>query len=723
MAVVAMLAASLSGCGGGSSGAVTPPSPPPVGPQTVSLKLSGNAMLGNAPVTISATLDHSAEVSWTLANGNLGSLSATSGTSVIYTPPATRVTVLTPVTITATSAGVSRNIRLTLYPAAGAPGLSLIAGDLGGRSVQDGTASAARFNDIAAIASDSDGSMIVVDLDDSVLDSNPSQFPSVIRRVTADGLVTTLYRPAFGHADGPAGTAKLGRVAALAVTSDHGLFVLDNDTTNNYVRRIEPDGSISTVATLGMESRFSTGTKLTTDASGHLRLISNLAVYALQGGKPVLLAGQEMGGEGSVDGEPNLARFSMIIDSVSDSAGNIYMIDNYAIRKVAPTGQTSTIAGVANSCGGVDGTGSVARFGAPVSLSLDKSGNLLVLDRDICGGTRTGYQIRQVTPAGVVTTPSYGTDPTSSSYLPNVATATRNRLLRVSSDNRVILASSGQLQVQQSTSSASLLAGLEGNSYSERDGAGAVARFVNPYLLSADLNGNLYVIDSTPGAGGYQLEIGGILLRKINAEGVVSSIPVSSQLVPTGMVTDSDGNVYISVRGPLSTLIGVAPGGAVYKVTAQGNASIWAGSQQTGTGATPVDGTGSNAVFVRPTVLGVDSEGNVYLKDENFYVSPSVSTFRKISPQGQVSTIPALPDDLDKAPDGYRYTADPERSVIYRLAADGNKTVAAGVVAQRGTRLGQLPGGLDRPRSLVPTGPGSFAVISGAAVLRLALPQ
>lgn len=556
-----------------------------------------------------------------------------------------------------------------------------------------------------------------------MLDIYPSQVPSTIRRVSPDGQVSTLYRPAFGHADGPSGQAKLGRVMALTVTADHGLFVLDNDTVNSYVRRIEADGSIATVATFSQDTRFSNSVKLTTDPlGGNLRLLTNFAVYALSGGKPVLLAGLEQGGEGSVDGPGNLARFTMIMDSISDSTGNIYMIDNFAIRKVTPSGATSTVAGVATSCGGVDGTGSVARFGRPDSLSLDSSGNLLVLDRDNCGGTRSGYQIRQVTSAGVVTTPSYGADPVNV-YPPLTATTSRNRLLRVSSDNRIILASTGQLQIQQSTSSAALLAGLEGDSATERDGAGALARFMNPYLLAADLNGNLYVLDSAPAPGGYQLEAGGIHLRKISPDGQVSTIPVSSTLVANGMVSDNDGNLYISVRGPLGTLTGISPGGAILKITPQGSASILAGSQQTGTGTTPVDGNGSTAVFVRPTLLGIDKEGDLYVRDDNYFVTPSVSTIRKVSTQGMVSTVPALPADLGKAPDGYTYSADPARSVVYGSGADGSKTVVAGVLAQRGTRLGTLPGGLDRPQSIVATGPNSFALISGAAILRLVPPQ
>lgn len=719
----ALAAALLSACGGGGSGSkpVTPPAPPA---QTVSLSLSGSAMLGSASLTISASLDHNAEVSWSLGSGNPGTLSATSGSSISYTPPTARVSAITPITLTATSAGVSRSVHLTLYPEPGAPGLSLLAGALGARAIIDGAGTDARFNHIAAMAADPDGSMVVADQGDPILGSNPMQTPTALRRISLTGGVTTLYSTAFGHADGPSAAAKLGTVQSLAVTPDHGLYLIDNDTVNTYVRRIEPNGDVSTVATLAPAMNF-VSARLVVDANDQVLVLSSLAVYGLSGGKPVLLAGQEQGGQGSVDGSGSAARFSLIGDSISDRLGNLYLIDGLAIRKLTPTGQVSTVAGVSAGPTGIaiDGSGTAARFGAPAALALDANGNVLVLDRDVGGGARSGYLIRKVTPDGVVTTPFTGADPVNYGFAPPTGTASPNSLLRVSSNGNIILSSLGQVQVQQNATSARPLAGLEGDSGTEKDGQGPAARFVNPFALAPDLNGNLYVLDGPPAGGGYQVETGGVLLRKITASGLVSTIPVAGSQTPTGMASDGEGNLYVSVRAPLSTLTGIAPGGAVYKITPQGQVSILAGSQKTGNNSAPLDGPGDVAVFMRPALQGIDADGNLYLNDTNGNVTPAVTTVRKVTPQGVVSTIAALPPGLNKAPDGYHYSADPERSVVYRVAGDGSKTVVAGVPLQRGTRLGALPGGLDRPYQVVPTGPASFAVISGAAVLRLVLPH
>jgi hypothetical protein len=722
----ALLCALLSACGGGSGGGgtVTPPVTPPVtAAQTVNLGLSGSPMLGSAPVAVTATLGQSADVSWSLASGTPGTLSATSGGSVSYTPPATRVSAITPVTITATSSGVSQSVRLALYPDAGSPGLSLLAGSLGAHAIIDGNGSAARFNSIAALVADRNGGTIVVDNGDTIANSNPMQTPSVIRQISTSGAVTTLAAPAFGHADGSGADAKLGNVSSLAVAPDNSLYLIDNDTSNYYLRHLTRAGNLSTVTTLAPAINF-TSARIVVDGSGNITLLTISAAYRVRSGALTLVAGSETAGAGSVDGAGSTARFTYISDAVADSAGNIYVIDNYSVRKLAADASVSTLAGIAP--GGtpqlaLDGSGSAARFGNPASLALDNSGNLLVLDRE--SGGRSGYLIRQVSMAGVVTTPYAGSDPKSYGIFAPAATETRNTRLAITSSNAIVLASSGQLQLQQSATSATLLAGLEGDSGERKDGVGAAARLVNPSLLASDLAGNVYVLERANELFGRNAESTGSWLRKITADGQVSTLAMTdSYLVGTGIAVDPDGNVYVSARYPLSTLTSTAPGGLIFKVTPQGVVTQLAGGKS-GSPPGPVDGSGTEAAFTRPTLEGIDSSGNLYLTDLTPYSTPVSTSYRKVTPQGMVSTVSALPSSLKTAPDGNRYTTDGSASVVYRVAADGSQTVVAGVAYVRGTRLGALPGGLDAPRSVVPTGPDSFAVISGAAVLRLVLPH
>src|SRR5439155_7430643 len=86
------------------------------------------------------------------------------------------------------------------------------------------------------------------------------------------------------------------------------------------------------------------------------------------------------------------------------SSGNVYVADsnnhwihNHTIRKITPAGVVTTLAGLAETVGSDDGTGSAARFNGPSGVATDSSGNVYVADRG-------NHTIRKITPAGVVTT-------------------------------------------------------------------------------------------------------------------------------------------------------------------------------------------------------------------------------------------------------------------------------------------------------------------------------
>src|SRR3989442_904414 len=83
----------------------------------------------------------------------------------------------------------------------------------------------------------------------------------------------------------------------------------------------------------------------------------------------------------------------------TDRSGNVYVPAslNNTIRKVAPAGGVTTVAGLGGSSGHADGIGSAARFDAPEGVATDIEGNVYVADTN-------NATIRKITPAGVVTT-------------------------------------------------------------------------------------------------------------------------------------------------------------------------------------------------------------------------------------------------------------------------------------------------------------------------------
>ena len=77
----------------------------------------------------------------------------------------------------------------------------------------------------------------------------------------------------------------------------------------------------------------------------------------------------------------------------------MYVADtsNNTIRKITSAGVATTLAGLTQTAGSNDGTGSAARFNTPGSVTMDGSGNVYVADKLNCA-------IRKITNAGVVTT-------------------------------------------------------------------------------------------------------------------------------------------------------------------------------------------------------------------------------------------------------------------------------------------------------------------------------
>lgn len=101
---------------------------------------------------------------------------------------------------------------------------------------------------------------------------------------------------------------------------------------------------------------------------------------------------------------------------------------------------------------------------------------------------------------------------------------------------------------------------------------------------------------------------------------------------PTGLAADAAGNVYVADAG----------NHAVRKITPSGEVTTLAGSGVLGR----ADGTGGEASFHWPTDVAADAEGNVYVADTLNHA------IRKITPQGAVTTLNALPSRTVEVSDG-----------------------------------------------------------------------
>ncbi len=117
--------------------------------------------------------------------------------------------------------------------------ISVVAGNgTRGFSGDGGPATEARLSRPRAVAATGDGAVLIADGSNRV------------RRVGASGIITTVAGNGSGRTDGdggPATAAGVPRPASVAPTSDGGLLI----ASVNRIRRVRPDGTISTVAGTG----------------------------------------------------------------------------------------------------------------------------------------------------------------------------------------------------------------------------------------------------------------------------------------------------------------------------------------------------------------------------------------------------------------------------------------------------------------------------------------
>jgi sugar lactone lactonase YvrE len=228
------------------------------------------------------------------------------------------------------STGSTSAATATTPPTSGAPG------------TPGGTGSAASFVSPVGFAVDSAGEVYVADYGNDE-----------IRKITPAGAVTTLAGSgAQGNADGTGSAASFNYPESVALDSTGNVYVADYG--NNEIRKITPAGVVTTLAGSGEK--------------------------------------------GDADGTGSAASFNGPEGVAVDSAGNVYVADygNNQIRKITPAGAVTTLAG-SGAQGNADGTGSAASFNGPEGVAVDSAGNVYV-------GDEFNNEIRKITSAGVVTT-------------------------------------------------------------------------------------------------------------------------------------------------------------------------------------------------------------------------------------------------------------------------------------------------------------------------------
>ena len=485
--------------------------------------------------------------------------------------------------------------------------VSTLAGSADGGGYVDARGTAARFSDPQGVAVDSNGNVFVADTGNHV-----------IRKITPAGDVTTFAGTPHlvGATDGKPGTFRFpAGIAINKATND----VYVADTENFIIRKITPDGTVSTVAGLARNLGFA-------DGRGSAARFSTPVALAVTPNGTVYVADAFNENIRKIAPDGDVSTLAEVFHphgiAVDPLSGTVYVTsqDDFDVVKIAPDGTRSTLAGQYGE-DNADGTGTAAHFIGPHGLALDAAGNLMVTDA-------SAGLVRQITPAGVVTTIAGHLDRHSGLVDGNGADAHFNGATGIAVDaaGNLYVADEFNAVIRRIAPSRDVttFAG-DAPKWGSADGTGTSARFTFPAPagVAVDAGGNTWVTDATN------------VLKKITPAGVVTTVAglagaAGSQDgtgsaarfdTPTGVAVDPrDGSIIVADAGN-HTIRRVTPQGIV--TTIAGRVGV-AGSD---------DGTGAAATFDFPCGVTVDGSGTIYVADF------ARSRIRKVTPAGVVSTF------------------------------------------------------------------------------------
>lgn len=505
-----------------------------------------------------------------------------------------------------TAASLHAQLVYTPYSFANFAGQPNVPGTL------DGTGSAAQFDIPHNVAVDASGNVYVSDT-----------FNHTIRKITPGGVVTTIVgspsNKGYVNGVGTAQAAQFNSPIGIGADTNGNLYLADNG--NQTIRKITPAGVVTTIAgqvgikgnlnANGTNATFNSPNSTAVDSKGNIfvaDLVNRTIRKIATDGTVSLFAGTN-GLQGTNNGVGTLARFQAPEGLAIDRSDNLYVADQGAstIRKIAPDGTVTTLAGLGKSSGTNDGVGNLARFASPEAVAVDASGNVYVSDT----GNDT---IRMITSGGAVTTlagssvssgTADGTNGTARFSVP--------RGIAVDSATNIYVADSGNSTIRKLTLAGTncvvtTLAGT-GSQNGSVDATGSDARFHFIYGLAVDGAGNVYGVDRSNDD-----------IRKVTPNGVVTTLAgvpglagsvdgsgAAAQLYgPEELAIDSATNIYV-IEFFNNTVRKISPNGTNWVITTIAGCPTCAAGTN--------NGIGSAARFNGPFGLTVDNSGNVYVAD------------------------------------------------------------------------------------------------------------
>ena len=276
-----------------------------------------------------------------------------------------------------------------------------------GYAGDSGPAASAALRFPRGVATDTAGNLYVADPRDHR-----------VRRIDAEGMITTLAgtgQRGYTGDGAPAAEARLDHPEGVAADRAGNVYVADS--ANHRIRRIDAEGTITTLAGTGergysgdgglaAEARLAFPADVAVDASGNVYVADswNHRVRRIDAeGTITTLAGSGFPGYSGDGSQASGAFLSNPTAVAVDASGNVYVADswNHRVRRIDQSGSISTLAGSGGQDDGGDGgPGVTAGLAYPVSVAAGPEGSLYVITYSF---EDANHRVRRIGGTGVIT--------------------------------------------------------------------------------------------------------------------------------------------------------------------------------------------------------------------------------------------------------------------------------------------------------------------------------
>ena len=546
-----------------------------------------------------------------------------------------------------------------------------------------------------------------------------------IRKLSPNGTITTIAGNGIAGFSGdgvPALESSLNFPAGLAFDKGN-LYVADRN--NHRIRKIDLKGIISTVAGTGIpeccndnglavEAHLHFPSDIDVDTEGNL-YISDRSNNRIRKVNPdgiiTTIAGLGKPGYGGDFGPADKALLKYPFGISHDNKGNFYIADrgNNRVRKIDQRGIITTIAGDGtHSFGGDYGPANQSSLAFPTDVIVDSLGTVYIADRN-------NNRVRKIDRLGVITT-LMGLSQTEFNGDNEIAAETSLHLpfaLALNGEDRLLVVDRNHFRVREVRLQSNQVETIAGNGtflFRGDGGPGAGATLDAPSGIALDSKGNVLFADRL-----HQR------IRRVGSNGIIETVigngkqgnegngrpGIEATLhLPEVLVIDHEDNIYLTQRSGNAWII--------RKFSAEGIITHFAGNGRQGN--TGDAGPATEASFHTISDIAADGSGNIFIADS---INRNI---RKIDKQGIISTIAeasleALGTEVhpngivfDKV--GSIFFSDSGSSKVYKIDTSGAITLIAGTgdFGDHGDEGPALEAGLRSPGGLAIGPDGSLYI-------------